>query len=308
MRITPYFLDLIKQPQDALARQVIPDPQEVEDLCTNNDPLAEESQSPAPLIIHRYPQRALFLVADRCAVHCRFCMRKRRVGRSHPNNAAAFAAGVDYIQAHREINEVILSGGDPLMLDDATLEQLLDTLGKIPHVRTLRLHTRIPSVWPYRITPELAQLLASYRPLYINIHFNHPREISPPVEQACTWLADAGIPLGSQTVLLKGINDDAGRLISLFEKLLAIRVRPYYLHQLDRVPGTNHFQVPLERSLALVQNLRGALSGMGMPHFMVDLPGGGGKIELLPESKLPSRNGQWVFKNYQGRLFYLPQT
>lgn len=306
MRITPYFLNLIQKPDDALGKQVIPNLLELQDPRTENDPLAEEAQSPVPLIIHRYPHRVIFLVSNHCAVHCRFCMRKRRVGAFDPVGPENIDAGLNYIQRHDEINEVILSGGDPLMLTDAALQWLLEKLSKISHLRILRLHTRIPCVWPDRITPALARCLSSHHPLYINIHFNHPLEISPQATRACKRLADAGIPLGSQTVLLKGVNDRADILIALFEKLLAIRVRPYYLHQLDRVPGTAHFHVSIEKSLALIKDLRGPLSGMGMPHLMVDLPGGGGKIELLPETRLIRQNDQLLIKNFQDSIFHYP--
>lgn len=306
MRVTPPFLARIETPGDALARQVIPDPKELEDPCQNEDPLDEETQSPTPLIVHRYPRRVLFLVSNRCAVHCRFCMRKRRVGRWHPVTGDALEAGIQYIRTQSKINEVILSGGDPLMLDNGTLADLLDMLHKLPHVRILRLHTRIPCVWPERLTSDLIHLLSSFQPLYINVHFNHPQEINSAVIQGCAQLADAGIPLGSQTVLLKGINDDDRILLALFDKLLAIRVRPYYLHQIDRVPGTAHFQVPLKKALTLLKRLHSRLSGIGMPHFMVDLPKGGGKIELLPESVLAKEKHQWRVQNFQGRPFRLP--
>lgn len=306
MRIPGYYQALIEQPNDALAKQVIPDPKELDDPFSENDPLAEETQSPAPLVIHRYPHRVIFLVTHICAVHCRFCMRKRRVGAIEPVKAEAINAGLMYINQHQEIKEVILSGGDPFMLSDLSLKAILGALKQMPHLQMLRIHTRIPCVWPQRITAQLAKCLSYFQPLYINIHFNHPREITPQVTRACKGLADAGIPLGSQTVLLKGVNDDADTLAALFEKLLTIRVRPYYLHLLDRVPGTAHFQVPIEKSLSLVQQLRGRLSGMGMPHLMADLPGGGGKVELVPESKLVKADDHLVLKNFQDRPFYWP--
>jgi lysine 2,3-aminomutase len=306
MRISPYFLSLIRDPQDALARQVIPDPRELQDPCTNADPLAEEEQSPAPLIIHRYPKRVIFLVSNRCAVYCRFCMRKRRVATQSQMPPQAIAAGLDYIGRHNEINEVVLSGGDPLMLADDDLVQILTALRRIRHVKILRIHTRVASTWPQRVTPLLVQRLSSFHPLYINIHYNHPDEITPEAAQACTLLADAGIPLGAQTVLLKGVNDRPEVLQSLMEALLCIRVKPYYLHQIDRVPGTAHFQVPIDRSLDLMAGLRGRLSGLAMPHFMIDLPGGGGKMELLPESIIQKSPDYWLIRNFQGRIFRYP--
>ncbi len=306
MRINPYFLSLIKDPGDGLARQVIPDPRELADPCDNADPLAEEKQSPAPLIIHRYPGRVIFLVSNQCAVYCRFCMRKRRVGASGRVSAEALAAGVDYIAHHPEIREVILSGGDPLMLSDDELTGILVCLRTVPHVKIVRIHTRTPSTWPQRITTLLARRLSAFHPLFVNVHFNHPNEITPDAERACALLAQAGIPLGAQTVLLKSINDDPEVLLRLLEALLCIRVKPYYLHQLDRVPGTAHFQVPVSRGLELMAALRGRLSGMGMPHFMIDLPGGGGKIELLNESIVQKADGYWIIRNFQGRTYRYP--
>ncbi len=308
MRISPYFLSLIRGPHDALARQVIPDPRELQDPCTDTDPLAEEEQSPAPLIVHRYPQRVLFLVSNQCAVYCRFCMRKRRVVTQSQIPPNAIASGLDYISRQNEINEVVLSGGDPLMLADEDLVEILTALKRIPHVKILRLHTRVVCTWPQRITPLLVQRLSSFHPLYINIHFNHPDEITPEAAQACTLLADAGIPLGSQTVLLKSVNDRPEVLYGLMEALLSIRVKPYYLHQIDRVPGTAHFQVPIDRSLELMDGLRGCLSGLAMPHLMIDLPGGGGKMELLPESIVQKNCDHWLIRNFQGRIFRYPTT
>ncbi len=308
MRISDHYLGLIQGPDDPIGKQVLPDILELEDTATNPDPLHEESQSPAAQIIHRYPHRVIFLASNQCAVYCSFCMRKRRIGERSQVPPHALNEGLNYIATHSEINEVILSGGDPLMLSIDALEEILASLHVIPHVRLLRVHTRIPNAWPQRITPELPQLLSRYHPLYVNIHFNHPDELTPQAQKACAWLADAGIPLGSQTVLLKGINDDADTLLQLFQGLLEIRVRPYYLHQIDRVPGTAHFRVPLERALDLIGALRGRLSGMAMPHFMVDLPGGGGKVELLAEGSVTKKKERWFFRNFEGRLFSYPPT
>jgi lysine 2,3-aminomutase len=306
MRVTAYFLSLLRPPGDGLARQVIPDPRELEDPCTHADPLAEEAQSPAPLIVHRYPQRVIFLVSNACAIHCRFCMRKRRVASHAPVSPRDIEAGINYIRRRGEINEVILSGGDPMLLPDEDLVSILSALRRIPHVRVLRIHSRVASAWPRRITPALARRLAAFHPLFINFHFNHPEEITPEATKACELLSDAGIPLGSQTVLLRGINDRVEVLHDLMEALLCIRVRPYYLHQIDRVPGTAHFQVPIHKSLELMAGLRGRLSGMAMPHLMIDLPGGGGKMELLPESVIEQAPDHWLIRNFQGRTFRYP--
>jgi lysine 2,3-aminomutase len=306
MRITSHFLSLIEGPGCGLARQVIPDPRELDDPCVDADPLAEEAQSPAPLIVHRYPRRVIFLVSNTCSLHCRFCMRKRRVASSAPVDPGDIEAGLDYIRRREEINEVILSGGDPLMLADDQLLKILSALRRIHQVRILRIHSRIASAWPQRITPALARGLSAFHPLFINFHFNHPEEVSAACVQACSLLADAGIPLGSQTVLLKGVNDCPEVLHGLMEALLCIRVKPYYLHQIDRVPGTAHFQVPIQRSLELMDGLRGRLSGMGMPHLMIDLPGGGGKMELLPESVIRKAPEHWLIRNFQGKTFRYP--
>jgi lysine 2,3-aminomutase len=299
-------MSLIKGPRDGLARQVVPDPRELDDPSTHADPLAEEEQSPAPLIVHRYPRRVIFLVSNACAVHCRFCMRKRRVATSTGVQPRDIEAGMNYIRRGNGINEVILSGGDPLMLADDDLLNILSALRRIPHVRVLRIHSRVASVWPQRITPSLARRLASLHPLFINFHFNHPDEVTPAAGQACALLADAGIPLGAQTVLLREINDCPEVLHRLMEALLCIRVKPYYLHQIDRVPGTAHFQVPIHSSLELMAGLRGRLSGMAMPHLMIDLPGGGGKMELLPESVIHKNPEYWLIRNFQGQTFRYP--
>lgn len=306
MRVTPYFMSLIKAPRDALARQVIPDPRELQDLCTDSDPLAEEEQSPAPLVVHRYPQRVIFLVSNQCAVYCRFCMRKRRVAKPIHVTPQAVGEGLDYISRHNKINEVVLSGGDPLMLAGDDLMNILSTLQSIRHVQILRIHTRVPCAWPERISRLLAKHLSSFHPLFINIHFNHPDEITDEAARACSLLADAGIPLGAQTVMLRGVNDSQQVLFRLMEGLLRIRVKPYYLHQIDRVSGTAHFQIPLDRSLKLMAGLRGRISGMAMPHFMIDLPGGGGKMELLADSVVGKADGHWLIRNFQGRLFRYP--
>ena len=306
MRISSYFLGLIHRPGDPLACQVIPDPVELEDRCQLADPLTEEQQSPAPLIIHRYPRRVILLVSNQCAIYCRFCMRKRRIGLQHPVKPDDLRQALNYIRSCHEINEVVLSGGDPLMLGDEELTETLAALRRIAHVHVLRLHTRVPCAWPARVTRRLAQRLAAFHPLYINIHFNHPDEITPQAAMACMYLADVGIALGSQTVLLRGVNDQLEVLGRLFETLLGIRVKPYYLHQIDRVRGTAHFQVPLARSLELAAGLRGRISGMAMPHFMIDLPGGGGKIELTGESVVEKQAEYWLIRNFQGRIFRYP--
>ncbi|MDL2274684.1 KamA family radical SAM protein [Desulfosarcina sp. OttesenSCG-928-G10] len=304
LRISPYYLSLIRYPGDPLWRQAVPDPAELTDACGTPDPLAEERHSPVPGLIHRYPDRVVLLVASGCALFCRFCMRKRRIGQDITD--ASIAAGIDYIRQTPAIHEVVLSGGDPLMLDDARLFDILQQIRAVSHVRLIRIHSRMPCTLPHRITDDLARILRDMQPLYLNIHFNHPDEITAHCRNACARLADAGIPLGSQTVLLSGVNDAPEVLHELMEQLLTLRVRPYYLHQVDRVSGTAHFQVPLETGIALMNHLRGRLSGMGVPHFMVDLPGGGGKIPLTPDYYVKRHADHMVFRNFEGSIFRYP--
>ncbi|MDL2329047.1 KamA family radical SAM protein, partial [Desulfosarcina sp. OttesenSCG-928-A07] len=295
LRISPYYLSLIRYPGDPLWLQAVPDPLEMADAHGMADPLSEEASSPAPGLIHRYPDRAVLLVSSDCALFCRFCMRKRRAGT--PITPASIDAGMDYIRRTPAIHEVVLSGGDPLMLDDAPLFEILQKLRAISHVGLLRIHSRMPCTLPHRITDDLVRILREMQPLYLNTHFNHPDEITPHSREACTRLADAGIPLGNQSVLLKGVNDSPEILHQLMEMLLVLRIRPYYLHQLDRVSGTAHFRVPLEKGIAIMRHLRGRLSGMGVPHYMVDIPGGGGKIPLTPDYVVEKHADDWVLKN-----------
>ncbi|RJQ71732.1 MAG: KamA family radical SAM protein [Desulfobacteraceae bacterium] len=306
MKVNPYVLSLIQSAEDPIGLQFIPHPAELEDTGRSSDPLAEERQSPAPQVIHRYPHRVVLLVSNQCAVHCRFCMRKRRMADPGQVSHALIERGIAYIRGNASITEVILSGGDPLMLGDDQLLSILQDLRGIPQVRLLRMHTRVPAVCPRRITESLARRMSAFHPLYINIHFNHPLELTPAAMTACHRLADAGIPLGSQTVLLKGINDDARVLCQLMEKLLFNRIRPYYIHQVDRVPGTAHFQVPIQKSLQLMNGLRGKLSGLAMPHLMIDLPGGGGKVALTPEVVVARQKDHWLVRNWEGKIYTYP--
>ncbi|MBU2490104.1 MAG: KamA family radical SAM protein [Proteobacteria bacterium] len=300
--VNPYFLSLIRSADDPLGRQVVPDPREADDP-SGPDPLAEESMSPAPGLVHRYPDRVLLLAETRCAVRCRYCMRKRLAGESAPDPGPALA----YIRDNPGVREVILSGGDPLMMETGRLEDLLARLKAIPHVEVLRIHSRVPGALPERISPDLAAMLARFHPLYVNIQFNHPAELTPQAGRACGLLAETGIPLGSQTVLLAGVNDRAETLAALFRGLLALRVRPYYLHHLDRVPGTAHFQVPLSRGLRILEDLRGRLPGIAVPQYMVDLPGGGGKVPVTPRYILGRQGGAWLIRDVDGRVVRVPE-
>lgn len=283
MRINPYFLSLIRTPDDPVGRQVIPDPAELEEKGIykngySGDPFCEEALSPVGSLVHRHPDRVLFLVSGFCAVYCRHCMRKRNAGRKSAVTLDAVRLAADYIGRAGRVREVILSGGDPLLLRDAFLEEILDRMSAIPHVRRLRIHTRTPGVLPSRITRSLVKILGRFSPLFINIQFNHPAELTREAADACGMLADAGIVLGSQSVLLNGVNDDEAVLAQLMEGLLSLRVRPYYLHHPDPVRGTAHFGVSLERGIEIMRKLRTDLPGMAIPHYVVDLPGGRGKV------------------------------
>ena len=306
MQIPTYYLALIQSPGDPLWRQAVPDAAEDETAHMVADPLYEAEHSPVPGLIHRYPDRAVFLASNSCALHCRHCMRRRDVGAKIHDRRAFYARILDYIGRTRELREVILSGGDPFMLADGILSDLLTALKKIPHVEMLRIHTRVPCTWPQRIKPGLAERLKRCGPLFINIQFNHPAEITPAAAAACARLADAGIPLGSQSVLLKGVNDDPETMLRLLRALLSIRVRPYYLHHPDPVAGTAHFRVPLRRGLEILAYLRGRLSGLGVPHYMLDLPGGGGKIPLSPQYIEEQTADRLIIRNFEGKLYEYP--
>jgi len=306
MRINPYFMALIKQASDPLGRQAIPDPAELTDLVCPADPLGEENLSPVPNLVHKYPDRALFLVNSACAMYCRFCTRKRKVGTGRFHiDPATLAAGLRYLEDTPAIRDVLVSGGDPLLLDDDRLEWLLSALRQIPSVEIIRIGTRTPCTLPMRITAKLAKLLKKFHPLYINTHFNHPAEITPQAARACGRLADAGIPLGCQTVLLKGVNDDARVIKNLLHQLLIIRVKPYYLFQTDLSRGTDHFRTPIAAGLAIMRQLHGHTSGLAIPKFAVDLPGGGGKVQLLPDHEVSSGRIH-SFRNFQGKCCSYP--
>jgi len=284
VRVTKYYANLIRQEGDAIWKQCMPDVREIEDDDQLPDPFEESSLSPVSGLIHRYPDRVVLLVSNICPVYCRFCMRKRHVGSGDsPMGDTELDQALEYIAANTAIHDVLLSGGDPLMLDDSSLHHLLSGLRAINHVSIIRIGTRVPVTLPERITPQLCDLLKQFHPLYINTHFNHPDEITEDSSRACTLLADAGIPLGNQTVLLKGVNDDIGIMRKLMTGLLGIRVKPYYLHQMDLVRGTAHFRTSIEKGLEIVRGLRGHISGLAVPHYVIDLPGGKGKVAILPD-------------------------
>lgn len=298
-RLTRYYFNLIKEVGDPLWLQAIPDVRELDDGQLD-DPLAENTLSPVPGLIHRYPDRVVWLVSNECALYCRFCMRKRRVGRPVP--PAMTEEAIACIAANPAISDVILSGGDPLLLDDDRLEDILRRLRQIPHVSIIRIGSRLPVTYPARITAELAAMLKKYQPIYINTHFNHPAEITAESAKACAILADAGIVLGNQTVLLKGVNDSASVMQQLCKALLAIRVKPYYLHQMDLVRGTGHLRTSVRAALQIMDSLRGNISGLGVPYYVIDLPGGKGKVPLLPGHVI-GEDGVILLKNYLGETF-----
>jgi lysine 2,3-aminomutase len=307
MRIPRYYYNLIREKGDPIWQQSVPMIQELQDTDAPEDPLHEDEDSPVPRLTHRYPDRVLLLITDRCPMYCRFCTRKRMVGRTSDITERTIAAGIEYIRAHDEIRDVLLSGGDPLMVKDAKLEGIISRLRAIPHVEIIRIGTRFPCVLPSRITDDLCNMLKKYHPIFLNTHFNHPREITPEAKAACERLVNAGIPVGCQTVLLKGVNDDPETLKELMHKLLMMRVRPYYLYQADLTRGTNHFRTRVEMGLQIMQSLRGYTTGFAVPQFVIDAPGGGGKIPLTPEYVVSFDEKEIVLRNFEGRLYRYPQ-
>ncbi|MBN2062914.1 MAG: KamA family radical SAM protein [Deltaproteobacteria bacterium] len=306
MRINSYYLGLIKNGGDAIRKQVIPDIREIMSSDGWTDPLNEEGFSPVPGLTHKYPDRVLLLVSSLCAVYCRFCNRKRKVGNPSMATKETIREGIAYIRTQKKIRDVLLSGGDPLLLSDSSIFQILGELRSIPHVEIIRIGTRIPCTLPQRVTPELVGMLKGFHPLFINTHFNHPSEVTPQSSLACSLIADAGIPIGCQTVLLKGINDDAKTIKELMQKLLAIRVKPYYLFQPDLVKGTSHFWTPLKKGIEIMEYLQGNISGLAIPRFMIDLPHGGGKIPVTPEYICGREGDELIIKNYKGEYYRYP--
>ena len=312
LAITPYFFNLI-DPADEncpIRRQVVP---RIEETTTASwemsDPCGEDSHSPVPGLVHRYPDRVLFLVTDRCAAYCRYCTRSRLVSNAtgydfHPE----FDKQIAYIAAHPEIRDVLLSGGDPLLLSDDKLENLLSRLRAIPHVEFLRIGSRIPTFLPQRITPELCAMLKKFHPLFMSIHSNHPRELTTEVRDALGRLADAGIPLGNQSVLLKHVNDDADVMKALMQKLLMCRVKPYYIYQCDLIAGSAHLRASVAKGLEIMEKLRGHTTGYAVPTYVIDAPGGGGKVPINPEYVLCRNAGRVLIRNFEGKIFEYPET
>lgn len=305
LSLTPYYLSLIDRGDfrnDPVYRQSFPDPQELEvDGCDMTDPLAEDRDSPVPGITHRYPDRVLFHVSNACAMYCRHCTRKRKVGDIDMiPGREQIRSGLDYIRKTPEIRDVLLSGGDPLMLNDLYLDWILGELRTIEHVQVIRIGSRMPVVLPYRITDELVGILKKYQPLWFNTHFNHPREITSSSKAALRKLADAGIPLGNQSVLLAGINDCPRIIKSLVQKLVANRVRPYYLYQCDLSEGLSHLRTPVGKGIEIIESLIGHTSGFAVPTYVIDAPGGGGKIPLTPNYLISQSTNKVVLRNYEG--------
>jgi lysine 2,3-aminomutase len=307
-RVNPYYLSLIRYPGDPIWKQVVPDEIELYDIDAPEDPLNEDSMSPVPNITHRYPDRALFLTTSQCGIYCRFCTRKRKVGDSSKINMRELEAAFNYLEQHTEITDVILSGGDPLMLTDAMLEKVLSRLRQIPHIQIIRLGTKMPCVLPQRVTPQLCEMIKKYHPIYVNTHFNHPWEITEESKKACEMLVNSGVPVGCQTVLLKGVNDDPEVMKELMKKLLAMRVRPYYIYQADLTKGANHFRTPIDVGLEIMDNLRGHISGLAVPQFVIDAPGGGGKIPLLPDYVLARDKEKIILRNFKNEVFEYPDV
>lgn len=305
LSITPYYLSLIDSSDymnDPIFKQSFPSPSElIISKCDMKDPLSEDKDSPAPGMTHRYPDRVLFHISNVCSMYCRHCTRKRKVGDvdSVPDKDEVLA-GIEYIKNNPAIRDVLLSGGDPLMLSDEYLDWILTELENIPHVEVIRIGTRMPVVLPYRITDELVEMLKKHNPLWINTHFNHPREITTSSKKSLSKLADAGIPLGNQTVLLAGINDCHRIMKRLIHKLVQNRVRPYYLYQCDLSEGLTHFRTPVGKGIEIMENLIGHTSGFAVPTYVIDAPGGGGKIPVMPNYLLSWSTNKVVLRNYEG--------
>ncbi|MFQ5329636.1 MAG: lysine 2,3-aminomutase [Thermodesulfobacteriota bacterium] len=305
MSVTPYYLSLIDTDDfenDPVFKQSFPVPQELNVVKYDmEDPLHEDSDSPVPYITHRYPDRALLLVSNMCAMYCRHCTRKRRVGDTDSiADRAGLEAAIDYIKKKPQIRDVLLSGGDPLMLSDANLDWILSRLRDIEHVEIIRVGSRLPVVLPYRITDGLVNVLKKYHPIYLNTHFNHPRELTASSREALAKLANAGIPLGNQTVLLAGINDCQRIIRSLVQKLVANRVRPYYLYQCDLSEGLSHLRTPVGKGIEIMESLIGHTSGLCVPTYVIDAPGGGGKIPVMPNYLVSWSTNKVVLRNYEG--------
>jgi len=311
MAISPYFAMLMDpdDPHDPVRMQAVPTVKELDFSESDmEDPLFEDIDSPVHGLTHRYPDRVLFLITDMCANYCRHCTRRRLAGQEdHARDKASIDAAIKYIKEHEEVRDVLLSGGDPLLVSDAFLEDIIQRLKAIDHVEIVRLGSRTPVTLPMRITPELCKMLAKYHPIWLNTHFNHPREITPESKAAVERLADHGIPVGNQTVLLKGINDCPTIMKKLVQELVKIRCRPYYFYQCDLSRGIEHFRTSVDKGLEIAEALRGHTSGFSVPTFILDAPGGGGKVPLAPQYLISMSDKRVVLRNYEGGIFSYPQ-
>ena len=307
---TPHFFNLIdrENPDCPLRRQVIPlGAESIASPCESEDPIGEEKTMPVEGLVHRYPDRVLLMSTNQCAAYCRYCTRGRMVSNAanhhfHPRHDAA----LEYIRQHTEVRDVLLSGGDPLLLSDSRLDELLGALRAIPHVEFIRIGSRVPVFLPQRVTPALCEIFRKHGPVWMSLHVNHPKECTEEMFQATERISFAGVPLGSQSVLLRGVNDDEATLRSLFHRLLMMRVRPYYLYACDRISGTGHFHVPVKRGIELIRSLRGFTSGYAVPQFVIDAPGGGGKVPVNPDYIESMDNEHVVVRSFQGTLHEYP--
>lgn len=313
LSMTPYYLSLLDPTakDDPIRRCIVPNAREWHRSAgEDDDPLGEEEVTPVPGLVHRYPDRVLFLATNLCSTYCRYCTRSRLVGTAGraDSRKQRWMRAIDYIRKHTEVRDVLISGGDPLTLTDDEIDWILGELHSIAHVEMLRIGTKVPAVMPQRVTDNLISVLRRYHPLFMSLHFTHPVELTPEAGRACEKLADAGIPLGSQTVLLKGINDDVETMKRLFQGLLRKRVRPYYLYQCDRIPGSLHFTAPVAKGLEIIRGLRGHTSGYAIPQYVIDAPHGGGKIPLLPQDVLGCEGGDLLLRNFTDRLYRYPDV
>jgi len=311
MSITPHYFNLMhsSDPGCPIRRQVIPRIEETwEDPDEMSDPCGEDSHMPVPGLVHRYPDRVLFLITDRCASYCRYCTRSRVVsGVGEQDLHTDFEAAFRYLERHTEVRDVLLSGGDPLLFSDAKLDALLTRLRSIKHIEFLRIGSRVPIFLPQRITPELCRMLQKHHPLWLSIHTNHPRELTTEVRDALSLLANHGVPLGNQSVLLRGVNDNVPVMKSLLHKLLMCRVRPYYLYQCDLIQGSSHLRASVADGIDIIEQLRGHTTGYAIPQFVIDAPGGGGKVPLNPDYVLARDEQRVVIRNYEGKTFEYPE-
>lgn len=312
LNITPYYASLIdpKNPNDPIRKTVVP---RIEETIIKSheaeDPLGEDSMSPVPGLVRRYPDRVLLLVTDHCASYCRYCTRRRLIGhKEKPITKVDFKEAIRWLKAHKEIKDVLISGGDPLTMETTKLEDFLRDLYAIPHIDLIRIGTKTPVTMPMRITSSLCNTLRNYHPLFISINFIHPREITDECKEACIKLAEAGIPLGSQTVLLKGVNDNVATMRKLMHELLKVRVKPYYIYQCDLAQGTDHFRTPVSTGIQIINKLRGFTTGYSVPQFVIDAPGGGGKIPVNPEYIIKNDEKEIILKNYKGKEFRYPNV